>query len=193
MQKPNNYETTQEYGDFEPLKIGGHICRIIKVEETESQSFKPMIKIYLDIAEGEQAGYYREQYENDTRPEKKWGCIVYQITEDDKGDMNRGFKTFTTSVEKSNPGFEIAWGDNKEAFENCFKDKLVGGIFRNEQYEKKDGSLGWSVKCYTFRSVDKIKAGVKIPEDKYLDNSNNSAEPTGFEIPGNNNSGNLPF
>ncbi len=192
MNKPNNYEKTQAFGDFEPLKIGGHICRIMKVEETESKMFKPMLKIYLDIAEGEQSGYYREQYENDTRQDKKWGCIVYQLTEDENGNMNRGFKTFTTSVEESNPDFKIEWGDNKSAFENCFKDKLVGGIFRNEQYEKKDGSLGWSVKCYTFRSVERIRAGVKAPEDKYINNSAPIPAPTGFEIP-DDSSGKLPF
>jgi hypothetical protein len=192
MLKPNDYDQTQAFAEYEPLEKGGHICRIMKVEETESKTFKPMLKIYLDIAEGRQAGYYKKQYEDDARENKKWGCIVYQLMEDDNGGMSRGFKTFATSVEESNPGFSIQWSDNKEVFENCFKGKLIGGVFRNEQYEKQDGRLGWIVKCCAFRSIETIKRGVRVPEDKYIDNGNNAFSATGFTAMNASNDS-LPF
>lgn len=169
MLKPNDYENVKAYGEFEDLKPGGHVCRIMKVEETKSKSGKPMLNIYLDIAEGEQAGYFRARYDSDTRKEKKWGCIVYQLTQDSEGGTNRGFKTFNTSIKESNPGFEVAWSDNHVVFEGCYKDKLVGGVFGREQYKGRDGKLRWSVKCQSFRSVDAIRAGVPVPEDKPLD------------------------
>lgn len=168
MKRPTNWENTQAYGDFEPLELGGHICKIMSVEETKSRAGKDMIKISLDIAEGEQAGYYAEQYRNDNRNPKKWGCIVYQLLEDDNGNTNRGFKTFVNAVEKSNPGFnsDNIWDDN---FCGYFKNKLIGGVFGREQYENSKGDLKWSTKCVQFRDIETIRKGVPIPEDKYLE------------------------
>ena len=168
MKRPNDWENTQAYGDFEPLELGGHICKIMSVEEMTSRTGKEMIKISLDIAEGEQAGYYAEQYRNDNRNPKKWGCIVYQLLEDNNGNTNRGFKTFVNAVEKSNPGFnsDTIWDNN---FCNYFKNKLIGGVFGREQYENSKGDLKWSTKCVQFRDIETIRKGVPIPEDKYLE------------------------
>ena len=177
MVKPNNYDGTQEYGEFKPLELGGHICKIMSVEETKSGSGKDMLKIFLDIAEGEQANYYAEQYKADSRAEKKWGCIVYQLTEDKDGNTNRGLKTFVTSVEKSNKGFTVAWGDN---FTACLKGKLVGGVFGREQYQNSKGELKFATKCVSFRSVDTIRAGVEVPADKLL----NGAKQAVLQTPG---------
>ena len=174
MKRPNNWENTQAYGDFEPLELGGHICKIMKIEETQSRNGKDMIMIYLDIAEGEQKGYYTEQYRNDNRPNKKWGCIVYQLLEDNYGNTNRGFKTFINAVEKSNSGFDqnAIWDEH---FCDYFKNKLIGGIFGREQYENDKGDLKWSTKCVQFRDIETIRNGVPIPADKYLDSPNSQA------------------
>lgn len=165
MVKPSNYDNVQEYGEFKPLELGGHICRIMSVEETKSSTGKDMLKIFLDIAEGEQANYYAEQYKADSRADKKWGCIVYQLTEDKDGNTNRGLKTFITSVEKSNKGFTVAWGDN---FTACLKGKVIGGVFGREQYQNSKGELKFITKCVSFRSVDTVRAGVDVPADKLL-------------------------
>lgn len=190
MKKPNNYETTQAYGDFTPLELGGHICKIMKVEETKSKAGNDMIIISLDIAEGDQKDYFSKQYKADTRENKKWGCIVYQLVEDKDGNTHKGFKTFIKSVEKSNKGFDSdsIWNDD---FAGYFKNKLVGGVFGREQYINQNGELKWSTKCVQFRDVETIRKGVEVPEDKYLPGNNNNA---------NNNSsvnvlddGDLPF
>ncbi|MBO5060266.1 MAG: hypothetical protein J6C82_05065 [Clostridia bacterium] len=167
MKKPNNYDNTQSYGEFEPLELGGHICRIIKVEECISSTDKAMIRIYIDIAEGNQKDYYLKQYEADTREQKKWGCIVYQLVEDNEGNTNKGFKTFITAVGKSNSTFDESkiWD---ESFCTYFKNKLVGGVFGREQYQNQKGELKWAIKCVQFRDIETIKKGVEVPEDKYL-------------------------
>lgn len=177
MVKPSNYDNVQEYGEFKPLELGGHICKIMSVEETKSSTGKDMLKIFLDIAEGEQANYYAEQYKADSRADKKWGCIVYQLTEDKDGNTNRGLKTFITSVEKSNKGFTVAWGDN---FTTCLKGKVIGGVFGREQYQNSKGELKFITKCVSFRSVDTVRAGVDVPADKLLQ----GAAPTGIATSG---------
>ncbi len=168
MKKPNNWEKTQAYGEFEPLELGGHICKIMQVEETVSRGGKDMLVISLDIAEGPQKDYYAEQYRKNFKPDKKWGCVVYQLIEDADGNANRGFKTFVEAVGKSNPKFEESRIWDTDDINPFFKGLLVGGVFGREQYKNQDGNLKWSIKCMQFRSVEDIKKGVEIPEDRYL-------------------------
>lgn len=190
MDKPRNYDAVMPYGEFEPLELGGHICEIVKVDEVISRTGKEMINVYLDIAEGKQRGYYREQYENDTREPKKWGCIVYQLVHDLNGDTHRGFKTFNTAVEESNDGFQIPWGTG---YCNSLKGKLIGGVFGREQYKKQDGELAWAVKCFNFRSIEAIKKGVPVPKDRTFKEENNNKNPNIYYKEETVNDDDLPF
>lgn len=166
LNKPTDFETVSTYGEFTALKIGGHIMEICKVEVTESSTHKPMLRISLDTARDDsQPNYFADKWRNDTRANKRWGCEVCQLIYDDQGGTNRGFKTFITSVEESNPGFKVAWG---EAFESSLKGKRVGGIFRNEEYINNQGESKMATKLFAFRSVQTIKEGVELPEDKLL-------------------------
>lgn len=175
LNKPADFEAAQAYGEFTPIAVGGHIMRIMGVEVVTSSTGKEMLKISLDTASDDsQPAYFAAKYRADTRADKKWGCVMYQLVYDDQGATNRGFKTFVTSVEESNPGFKVAWG---AAFESCLKDKRVGAIFREEEYEKNDGTIGKSTKPFAFRSVATIKEGVEIPEPKLLN------KPTGGGMP----------
>lgn len=163
MRKPNNYEKTQASGDFTPIELGGHIMEIKEVLEMKSKNGKDMIKVSFDFAQGDiQAGYFTKQFKDDIRPDKKWpnAGTTYILTEDQDGNCSRSFKTFTTSVEKSNPGFNISWGDD---FGACFKGKLVGGVFGlvHDYYDGRNlnkHQLRW------FRSVDGVK-DVYIPNE----------------------------
>lgn len=175
LNKPADFEAAQAYGEFKPISIGGHIMRIMGVEVVTSSTGKEMLKISLDTASDDsQPAYFAAKYRADTRADKKWGCVMFQLIYDEQGATNRGFKTFVTSVEESNPGFKVAWG---EAFEKSLKDKRVGAIFRREEYVKNDGTVGKITKPFTFRSVATIKAGVEIPEPKLLN------KPTGGGMP----------
>lgn len=170
MNKPQDYDQVQEYGNIPQLPPGGYICRIMQVQETTAQSSgAPMIKIGLEIAEGDFKGYYANKFKADNRPDKKWPCIVNQLVYDSNGGntTNQGFKTFNTCVVKSNTGFVIQWGNNYSA---CFKNKLIGGVFRRKQFLGKDNKLHFTTECFQFRSVDAIRQGVPVPEDKLLDN-----------------------
>lgn len=169
MNKPNDFENVQGYGEFVPIELGGHFCRILKVEETTSSTGKDMIKIAIDTApDDKQPGYYKKIFEADTRLDKKWpsGAVINQLVYDSDGNTNRGFKTFITAVEKSNPGFTVQWGDG---FSGCFKNKLIGGVFGREEYiSQRDGKTRFATKCVQFRSIEAISEGVEAPADKLL-------------------------
>ena len=170
MIKPKNWENTSAYGDFEPLELGGHVCRIIKVEETKSKTGKDMIVVYVDIAEGEQTGYFRKQFDENTTPDRKWpnGGTYYQLLEDADGNTNRGFKTIIESVKKSNGDFneDAIWNEN---FCEFFKGKYVGCVFGREQYLNRENKPKFATKIFNFRDVETIHKGVDVPEDKLLE------------------------
>ena len=178
MKKPNNYENTQAQGEFTPVELGGHKMVIKSVEERMSKTNKPMIVVFFDFAPGDkQAGYFMESFKNDIRPEKKWPNqgTQYILTEDENGDCSRSFKTFLTCVEHSNNEFTTQWGDN---FGQQFKGKLIGGLFNEREYEKKDGSVGRMANLAQLCSVEKIRTGkFKLPDDKLLPNRPTTAAP----------------
>lgn len=179
MQKPQDFDAVTPFGDFVPLPAGGYVCRIMGVEETTSKAGAPMIKISVDIAEGQFKDYFATQYRTNTKVDKKWSynAIVNQLVYDTNGanTTNRGFKTFITSVCESNQGFNVAWGDG---FAACFKNKLIGVLFGREEYLGTDGKSHWSTKALNFRSVKTIReGGFEIPADKPLVTVNAAADP----------------
>lgn len=158
MKKPANYDNTQASGEFTPVELGGHFLIIRDVEETQSKNGKDMIIVRFDFASNDkQPGYFMKAFKDDIRPDKRWPhqATQYILTEDKDGNCNRSFKTFTTCVEHSNPGFTTQWIDD---FGMQFINKKVGGVFgivENEYMGKvtKRRELRW------FVSEDKVRDG----------------------------------
>lgn len=180
MQKPQDFEQAQGFTGFEPLQAGGHVCKIMKVEETKSKAGRDMIVIYLDTDKTDsQPNYYSNAYKNDNRENKKWNnnAIVRQLVLDVEGNTNRGFKTFVDMVEKCNNGFKVVWG---EKFADCFKGKLVGALFGEEEYLNSYGESKFTCKFQAWRTVEEVKAGLEAPKKKELNPTGNSNQ--GFNL-----------
>lgn len=178
IKKFEDYDTIQGYSDFPTLPKGGYVCRImgVKVENSSNGSY---LKLGIDIAEGEYKDFYTNQYKNDSRENKKWGCnFLVNIPKDDGSEKDgwtkRSFKTFITAVEDSNSGYHWGWD------EETLKNRLVGGLFNEREYQKNDGTIGRSTNMAKVCAVEKIKSGdYKLPEDKLIkkfgDNSSDNA------------------
>lgn len=184
MNMPNNYKETQAAGEFTPIEVGGHYLVIKQVEEIVNKSGNMMVRVSFDTADNDkQPHYFADQFRNDIRPDKKWPAngVSYINVVDNDGKCSRSFKGFTTSVENSNPGFQIIWGDG---FCAALKNKLVGGIFREElgYYNGKEThphKLAW------FCANEKV-ADAKVPdiyEDKahkeWRESGGRSSAPSG--------------
>lgn len=195
MQKPNNYDNTPD-GSFTPVELGGHYIIVKKLEETQSKSGKPMVKIMFDFCTPDkQEGYFMKSFKDDVRPEKKWpnNGTLYILTEDAEGKCSRNFKRFITAAEKSNNGFTVQWGDN---FAGQFRDKKIGGVFGivEDEYNgkvTKKRQLRWVCEW------DAV-ATAKIPDEKLLQErpaSTPAAEtdPFGFMSIPDNISEEVPF
>lgn len=170
MQKPNNYDNVKAPGGFTPIELGGHKLVIKQIEELTNRFGKPMIKISFDTAtDDKQPSYYAEQYKSDTREQKKWSGVSWLNVLDQDGNTAKSFKGFCTSIEESNPGFNMVWGDG---FANALKNKQIGGVFGEEEYLNDSGDVKTARKLRFWRSVEgALKAD--IPEKKCVEQTPN--------------------
>lgn len=169
LKKPKNYDEVQVNEDFIPVTLGGHKGIIMGAEEyTSPISGNTSLKISVDMDKtDEQAGYFAEQYRNDTRPDKKWSnSAIKYVSLGEEENQVKMLKGFITAVENSNNGYTYDW--NKEV--DQLKGKKVGLVFGLEEYQNNQGEVKTITKLNQFRSLDKID-NVKIPKVKLLNGS----------------------
>ena len=161
MEKFSDYEDVKASGDYERLKLGGHICKILEVKietytkKATGEPFKQMI-LKIDIAEpDEQAGYYQRKFADAAKEnalEAKWKGYYKLTVPTDKSEdfIKSNFKTLTTSIEKSNPGYKWNWE------ENTLVGKVFGGVFGLEEFENAEGKVISFSRCRFVRSTEKV-------------------------------------
>lgn len=182
MEKIEGYETAQALtGEYERLKPGGYICKIIAAKEETSRSNKKMLKIALDIDEGESKGFFMKRWEElkkektDPNQEVKYpnAATYHQMLEGNEKSI--GFlKGLMTSLEASNPNFKWDWDEKKLVGLRC------GAIFGEEEYERLDGSIGISCKVKYIRTTKCIEEkNYKVPELKRLPERGDASEFSG--------------
>jgi len=165
MQKPNSFDDVNAGGEYVPIELGGHHAAIVSVKEQKSSTGKDMVVVALDFAKNDkQAGYFKAQFENDTRSEKKWPyqAVQYIVTEDSDGKCSRSFKGFITAFERSN-NTTTNWGDK---FCNQFKNKKIGVVY-GEVEEEYNGEIKTRRRIRWFCEDAKVDSQ-SIPEKKYL-------------------------
>lgn len=195
MKKIEGYDEAQAItGEYETLEAGGYICKIISAKEETSQNGNRMLVIAFDIAEGEHKGIYQRRFEelkkvnNDPATVVKYpNNGIYRVMLD--GEKAAGYlKGLITSIEASNTNFKWNW-DEKE-----LKNKLFGGIFGEEEYEKMNGKIGTSVKLRWIRSVQAIEDGkYKIPDKKCLNKQSDKKSDNIFNTNAEDDDDDLPF
>ena len=177
MNKPANWDSVEAItGEYKKLPAGGYVCSIVRAECTKSKNGKEMLKLAIDIAEGEYKDFYLNQYlqeQERNKEQAKWRGSYYQLTE---GDSMGRFKGMLLNIEKSNSGYKWNWN------EKSLEGKLFGGVFREEEYINRNGGLSTTVKLISIRPVEGI-TDIEPPAKKVLENNNNLAENFGEEIP----------
>ena len=166
--KPKTYDEINIIEEYEKISLGGHKGIIMKAEEyTSDFSGKKSLKVYVDTAsDDKQPEYFREQYKNDTRIDRKYpnGAIKYVPLGEEENQVKM-LKAFITSYENSN-GCQFDWDKDWEQL----KGKKIGLVFGQEEYTSQDGTTKLATKLREFRSIDKVD-NVKIPKVKLLDNT----------------------
>lgn len=164
MKPISNYdEIKASDGEFAKPTNGGYCIEIIGVtdipydEDTEKGNY---LKIEYDICHGEFAGYYAKQHE-------KFGGDWYANFIRSYKDTALGmFKHFTNCIEESNQPYKWDWDEKK------LVGKFLGVVLQEEEYTKRDGSVGVRVKVKEVKTVNDIMNGnFKIPQTKKLEAS----------------------
>ena len=160
MRKINNWENIKENNGFEKLPVGGYIVKILNVQDVADKEY---LKVSFDITEGDKKGFFKKQYDEDTREDKKWpnaGSFVRSY----KSTAESMFKGFANAVENSNKGYTFDFN------EKSLVGKQVGIVVGLEEYVNQKGAVRERTYVSAVRSVDTIKKGdFKIPETKKLD------------------------
>ena len=165
----------------EQLPVGGYVAKILNAEEV-TYSWGSVLEIYFDILEGAHAGFFKKDFDAQKGEDKKWrGKYRLSVHKDDGSEKDgwtkRTFNNAIYCIEDGNPGYHWNWD------ETTLKGKIVGVLFRNEEWEY-NGNTGWSTRACALACVGDIKDGkFKMPKDKPLKNKQSStpAIPGGFE------------
>lgn len=152
MKRISNYDSIQASGEYERLPAGGYVLRIQSAIDDPSKEY---LAIVYDIAEGPEAGRYRdEEADNDYR---------HRFIRSYKEKALGMFKAFTNALEESNPGYK--WDFNEKALPG----KLLGVVLGYEEYEANDGNVKERLRVASCISADRIRKGdFKVPELRKL-------------------------
>lgn len=172
MKKFEGYDTAKAFGDYEKLELGGHIVKILDAEvktytTQDGRTFERLV-LKIDMAENDrQAGFFSRKFAKDAEEDAmsaKWkGTYTINIPDDNAPDNAKSaFKTFTTSIEKSNPGYKWNWEEKQLA------GKVLGGVFGLEEFTNQNGEVICFSKCKFVRSTEKIEE-IQPPKVKLAD------------------------
>lgn len=184
MQKPTGYDEAQASGGFIPVELGGHTAVIKQASEKESSTGKPMVVVLFDFDHADkQPNYFTDMFNNFDREPKKWpfSGSKYIMVQDynDPKKTSRNFKSFITTVEKSN-NVKVTWGGAN--WGKQFVGKKIGVVYGEEEQEY-DGNVSTRRVPKWFCLYEKAK-DASIPAPKLLPNRAPAAGSTDSEIDG---------
>lgn len=166
----NGYEDVQPVmpGEFLKLPADGYVCQIFSSYVTNSRAGDPMLVLCVDVAEGEFAGFFKASADRvkNFRADVKWdnSAVYRQLIFDKDGKTSKFFKGLLACFEKSNSNFKV----NPRSFdEKNLRGLLIGFVFAEEEYQKRDGSIASRVFVKFPRTVADIRNGnFSLPEVK---------------------------
>ncbi len=179
MRPINNWDQVQAAAERKKLPAGGYVVKIMDAcvrsyEGRDGNAFEKL-EISIDITEGEYKDFYANEYRSQTQEDKRWKGVIrlYVPTGDgserDEWTKSR-LKAVTDALEDSNAGYHWDWNEKK------LKGKIVGCLFREEEWEFNDRS-GWATRPFKFVSAENIRTGkFTVPTKRPLKRNNEAVE-----------------
>lgn len=185
IKMPNNWNEVKEFSERAKLPLGAYVCKV-KQCRVQDNDYGSQLAILFDIHEGEYKGFYANDFDSQQDQNKKWKGVlrIWLPKEDgsDKDEFNkRILKGMVTAFESSNLGY--TWNWNEKSLEG----KLIGILFRNEEWEN-EGKSGWAVRPFRAISAVNVKVGDFIlPKDKPLANKSSASSAPSYLPPSDTN------
>lgn len=170
MRRPNNWDSVRAAGEREKLPAGGYEAKIINAKVasyTGQNGAFERLEIAVDIISGDYKDYFKEDYDNNPREDRKWkGVARFYVPTDDGSDSDEYTKSVLRSVtdalEASNNGYTWNWD------EKSLKGLKVGILVRDREYEFED-KRGFAPEIFRFISIDRIQSGrFTVPKPKLI-------------------------
>ena len=151
MEKIPGYDTAAPtYGTYKRLPLANYVCTIVDVEEITSKAGNRCLKLAFDVAEGEYAGFYMEQFKEAQKAngdDAMWPFAgIYYVN---MSNVNR-FRGFTYCIEKSNKGFKWNWN------EKALRGTKFAGLFAEETTTNNEGKTYTDVRLSHIYPLDEF-------------------------------------
>lgn len=177
MKKPSNWNDVKAAGERVKLPAGGYEAKIINAKVVSYDGINgsyERLEIAVDITAGEYKDYYKQDFDSNTRDDKKWrGVARFYVPTDDGSEKDEYtksvLKSVTDALEDSNKGYHWDWDETK------LKGLKVGILVRDKEYEI-DGKHGFSPEIFRFTDINRIKEGkFTVPKQKLLKGSSGTS------------------
>lgn len=179
MQKPNGWDDVEVYSNAKP-KQDYYILQILNATEGYSKKGDPVLRIDLDILEGDFSGFYTSLSQ---KMDKNMLLQYYQLTQ--KKEALPFFKRIIQDVEKSNYGYTFDFNPQ------TLRGKKIGAYLIEQEYDTMKGKRRY-LKIDKFFPVSEVREEIGKQTINNLDSSvNKKEEPQKTEQ--NDNYDDLPF
>lgn len=177
MKKLSNWNDVKAAGERVKLPAGGYEAKIINAKVVSydgSNGSYERLEIAVDITAGEYKDYYKQDFDSNTRDDKKWrGVARFYVPTDDGSEKDEYtksvLKSVTDALEDSNKDYHWDWDETK------LKGLKVGILVRDKEYEI-DGKHGFSPEIFRFTDINRIKEGkFTVPKQKLLKESSGTS------------------
>lgn len=177
MKKLSNWNDVKAAGERVKLPAGGYEAKIINAKVVSydgSNGSYERLEIAVDITAGEYKDYYKQDFDSNTRDDKKWrGVARFYVPTDDGSEKDEYtksvLKSVTDALEDSNKDYHWDWDETK------LKGLKVGILVRDKEYEI-DGKHGFSPEIFRFTDINRIKEGkFTVPKQKLLKGSSGTS------------------
>ena len=134
-------EKARGISSFAPLPAGGYVCRILAVGVDKTNGGKQFIKLCIDVAEGEHAGFFQKRYQADASSQygQKWKGVYKIWLPTFSGDNDKymreiaEYKGELNAISRAN---HLAEPNIEAGFDpDMFKGGIIGVLFREASYQ----------------------------------------------------------
>lgn len=164
INKPSNWDriTPSTGTGFPKLPADGYVVKIYNAQQRKSDSGYEYLELEIDIYEGKYKDYFKKEHDANTFDNARYkGYYRQGLPQND--NAARYFKGMIQAVEDSNPGYTWDWD------ENSLKGKIVGCLFRDEEWEY-NGKTGFRTAAWRMVGAEKIRTGdYTVPAPKVLE------------------------
>lgn len=150
----NSIQSSSDSG-FTPLPAGPYVARLVELIDNPAKEY---IEAIYDIAEGEHAGYYSDDW-GKSHPYAHHFFMSY------KESALGMLKGRLEAIAASNPGFDpfAAWDAGRL---DIFTGRIVGINLQEEEYERNDGETGTRLNVCQVVDAAKVRDGSVKPRQK---------------------------